>query len=496
MDSIIHLVKNMQAGEIKLLRHFHKLQQNNDIKKNLLFEKAVKWKNCNDLKNIESKALLSIYGSAGKSERSFEKLKLRLKADILNIMLLQDSSIKCLSRHEMAVFECRRFILQADVLLGRGVYKEGISLLKRAAIIAQKNELYTEQLLIDNLFSSHNIVKSGESEHIHYSSKLREITALMEKSLFAKYFHDELMACSLFKSNITQPVNEWREKLERIKQDYQSGGSVKIGFYYNFSALHFHRHIREYDKSLEYGLALHKHSELYEIYQTPPYLGNINREVARCFLLAGQYDSAIKHAKLSIKHFSNDQLNTLAAIETLFFAHVNKQDYRVAKEITEKALAYPYLKNNHFIGAKWWFLRAGAEFKMQEFIKAIQCLKKCNELFKDKSGWLLGYTFFEVQCRVESGDLEWFEYRLEGIKKLMLRHNRKKSAGHNQRFDLIFRVLKALNKNNYDFAKTCREEKDSIALLSKGEGTAGWHLTGMEPVRFDEWMKAKARLAS
>jgi tetratricopeptide (TPR) repeat protein len=495
MDSIIHLVKNMQAGEIKLLRHFHKLQHNNDIKKNLLFEKAVKWKNCNDLKSIEHKAFLSIYGTAGKSEKSFEKLKFRLKTDILNILLLQDSSVKCLSRQETAVFECRRLILQADVLLGRGVYKEGISLLKRASGIAQKNELYTEQLLIDNLFGNHNIVKSGENEHLHYSNNIRQVTSLMEKSMFAKYFHDELMACSLLNTNIVQPVDEWRLKLERIKQDHQLGGSVKIGFYYNFSALHFYRHTKDYDKSLEFGLTLYKYTELHELFQTPGYLGNINRELARCYLLAGQCNGAMKHAKISIRHFSNDPLNALAAIEILFFSHVNKQEYAAAKEITDKAFSYPYLKNNNFENAKWWFLRAGAEFKMHEFTKAINCLKKCNELFRDKSSWLLGYTFFEVLCRIESGDLEWFEYRLEGIKKLMLRHNRKKTANHNQRFDLIFRILKTLNKNNYNFTKICNDEKESIALLARGEGAAGWHLTGLEPVRFDEWLKGKAGLA-
>jgi tetratricopeptide (TPR) repeat protein len=493
MESIIHLVKNMQIGEIKLLRHFHKLQQNNDKKKNLLFEKAVKWKNCNDLKSIEAKAFQSIYGVSGESEKSFDKLKMRLKTDIFNILLLQDASVKCLSRHEMAVFECRRLILQADVLLGRGVYKEGINLVKKASVIAQKNELYTELLLIDNLFTNHNIVKSGENEYSHYSNKIREITALMEKSLFAKYFHDELMACSLFNSNIEQPVKEWKEKLERIKKDHLLSGSAKIGFYYNFSALHFYRHTLEYKKSLEFGLALYKQSELHENFQTPAYLGNINRELAKCFFLTAQYDNAIKHARLSIKHFGNDQMNILASNEILFFSYIKKGEYITAREITDKAFSYGYLKKNNFARAKWWFFRAESEFKMDEFTKAINCLKKCNELFKDKSGWLLGYTFFEILCRIESGDLEWFEYRLEGIKKLMLRHNKKQSANHNKRFDLIFRILKVLNKNNYDFNKTCADEKDSIELLSKGEGSAGWYLTGLEPVRFNEWIKGKCR---
>src|SRR5687767_9620320 len=141
MDSIIHLVRDMQPGEIKLLRHVQKLQQNNDSKKDQLFENALKWKNCSDIAGLEEKMLKKIYGKSMGVEKNFEKLKLRLKGDILNILLLNDCSVKSRSKHESAVFECRRFIMQADVLLGRGVYKEGTTLVKKASQIAQKNEL-------------------------------------------------------------------------------------------------------------------------------------------------------------------------------------------------------------------------------------------------------------------------------------------------------------------------------------------------------------------
>lgn len=484
----------MQAGEIKLLRHFQKLQLNNDIKKNLLFENAVKWKNCKDVGGVEEKVIQKLYGNKNKAGKSFEKLKLRLRNDILNILLLQESSIKCRSKHEMAIFECRRFLLQADVLLGRGVYNEGVKLVKKAANIAQKNELYTELLLIDNLCSSHNIIKSGENEHILYSKKIKEMTSLMEKSLFAKYFHDELLACSLFKSNIIQPIEEWRKKLDRIKQDYETSGSIKIGFYYNFSALHFYRHIHQYEKSLEHGLVLSKHSELFEIFKTHAYLGNINRELAKCFLLVNKYDEAIKHANLSLKYFTNDMRNSLSSLEILFFCYTNQNEYKLASDIADKAFSNGYFKKDNFMNSKWWFFRAGIEFKMDEFTKALASLKKCNELFKDKTGWMLACTLFEALCRIESGNLEWFEYRLDGLKKLMQRHNTGQTETHNVRFDIIFRVLKTLNKNNYNFVQTCLDEKDSIKLLSDGDGSYGWYLTGLEPVRFDIWIKEKASI--
>ena len=492
MDGIINLVKNMQTGEIKLLRHFHRLQNNNDKKKNLLFENALKWKNCKTLENIDEKAIFLIYGKKSKSDKTFEKLKCRLKTDILNILLLQESSVKFRSKYEMAIFDCRRLTLQGDILLGRGLYQEGTTLLKKASALAQKNELYAELVQIDNICNSNNILKEEENDFIEYHSKIKAATLLMEKLLFAKNCYNELIANNLFKTMKTISLEEWQKKLDLIKNDYSSSKSAKIGFYYYISCIYLYRSLNQYEKSLEFALELLKLQASADIFKTSYYSGNIHLEVAKSFLHTKRYDSAIIHSDLSFKNFGTDMMNAINASEIQFHCYINLSDHKKAKEILTTVLSNVYLLQDNFLKSKWSFFNACLEFKLQDYKKAVVALKNCNELFKDKTGWMLGCTFFEAQCRIEAGNFEWFEYRLDAMKKLMLRHNKGLLTNQNNRFALIFTILKTLNKNNYNFVKTIEDEKENIKLLSEEANGYRWNIAGSEPIRFDEWIKGKA----
>ena len=492
MENVINLVKNLQTGEIKLLRHFYRFQKDNDCKKiNLLFDIAVKSKNCKKTDEIDKKVFHELYGNS-KHGNTFVKLKSRLKNDILNILLLQTSSIKFKAKHDIAIFDCRRMLLQGDILLGRGIYSEGIAILEKASSIAQKNELFAEQILIDELCRNHNLLKSEEYVFSAFMKRIETNTSLLEKVQFAKHFHYEMTASRLFKIKSSTQNVEWKNKLEAVKKDYEQSKSVKIGFYYNLSALNYYREIHQFDKSLEFGLALLKNAESHEILKTPYYSGKINMELAKCYLLSTEYEKAITHANIANQHFQKDILNELASLEILLHCYLLKQDYKKVNSIIDTAFLKIRLESDEFIYSKWCFLKAGVEFRMNEYKNALLSLKKCNELLKDKNGWLLACNLFESICRIESGNLEWFEYRSEALKKIMLRYNKDQVGEQNKRFDLIYKILRTLHKNNYDYVQTLSDEKNNLSFLSQAGYSYSWHMIGYEPIQFDQWIKDKA----
>jgi hypothetical protein len=493
MENVINLIKNLQTGEIKLLRHFYRFQKGSDFKKiNLLFDIAVKSKNCKKIDEIDKKALDELYNNNSKYENTFSKLKCRLKNDILNILLLQTSSIKHKAKHDLAIFDCRRMLLQGDILLGRGIYNEGINILEKASSIAQKNELFAEQILIDELCRNYNLLKSEEHIFTAFMKRIETNTSLLEKVQFAKYFHYEMTSSQLFKTTNPQLIEEWENKLDIIKKDYEHSKSVKIGFYYNLSALNFYRETHLFKKSLEFGLALLQNIESYEILKTPFYSGKINMELAKCYLLTEEYEKAINHANIANQYFHKDILNELASLEILMHCYLIKQDYKKVNSILETAFLKVSIQSDEFIYSKWCFLKAGVEFRMNLFSNALRSLKKCNELLKDKNGWLLAYNLFEAICRIENGNLEWFEYRSEALKKIMQRYNKGHAENQNKRFYIIYRVLKTLHKNNYDYIQTVSDEKKNITLLSETSHSYSWYMSGYEPIPFDRWIKEKA----
>ncbi len=493
MENIINLVKNLHTGEIKLLRHFYKYQEDKDSKKiNLLFDFAVKSKNCKNTDEVEKKALEVLYGNDRKFEGTFARLKLRLKNDIFNILLLQASSIKTRSKHDMAIFDCRRMLIQGEILLDRGIYQEGINILEKASSIARKNELFAEQVLIDELCRNYNSLKSGEDLFMGFMKSIETNTSLLEKVQYAKYFHYEVTAALLFKTAETKPLQEWKNKLDTVCKDYEQTQSVKIGFYYHLSAINYHREINDLKKSLEFAEALHKLSQFHEILKTPFYSGKINMELAKCYLLTENYDKAIAHATISNGHLQKDALNELAVLEILLHSYLMKQDYKKVKSVFETAFIKASMQPDEFIQSKWCFLKAGIEFRMNEHATALKSLKECSVLLKDKNGWLLAYNIFEAICRIENGHLEWLEYRSEAFRKMMLRYNKDKAGHQKNRFDLIYKILRTLHKNNYDYVQTLEEERERLERLSETSHANSWFMSGYEPIPFENWIKEKA----
>ncbi|MFL5764179.1 MAG: hypothetical protein ACJ77K_09575 [Bacteroidia bacterium] len=491
MENIVHLVKNLQTGEIKLLTHFYKYQKDHESKKiNLLFELAIRSRASRRPEDLDRKALERLYSGNKKHEMRLSKLKWRLKTDIMNILLLQSSAQKFSTKHDLAIFDCRRMLIQGEILMSRGIYCEGIQLLERASSIAQKNELYAEQILIDELCRNYNLLRSGEREFFSFMKRIEKNSALLEKLQSAKHFHYEMTASKLFENGNIQPIEEWEQKLEMIRKDYEKSRSVKIGFYYHLSALTFYREVHQFGRSLESGLALLKNAASSDILKTSYYSGKINLEVAKCYLQTEDYDEAIKHAGISNKHFQKDLLNELTTLEILLHCYMIKGDKSNIEQILEKAFS-KIVPSEKFTIAKWNFLRAGVDFRSEDYCSAQHKLKDCAELMKDKNGWVMAYSFFEVICKIETGNHDWFEYRSDALKKLLMRHA-KGHSGQQKRFNVIFKILKTLHKNGYDYLRTVVQEKENINLLSEIGYSYSWNMNGYEPVQFDHWIKAKA----
>lgn len=482
----------MQTGEIKLLRHIFRMQQNEDKKRDLLFENAVKLKNVQNLENIERKTEARLYPGEKHASKAFEKLKARLRTDILNVFLLSEASGRCTTKHDTYVYNCKRYILQSEILLKRGLYREALAIIEKASVIARKNELYTEQILIDNICSNYNLTKFKEIKGPGYNNEIQKVTTLIEKLAYGKQFCDELVGYTMFKIGEEPPFDEWDVKLEMLEKYCSGSDSSRLLFYLNICSVYVYRHKKEYGRSLEFALSLLKQENDLEVFKTFLYKGNIHLEAARCYLLLKNYDEAIYHSSYAVSQFGKDMKNVLSSCEVLFYSFINAENYEDALKVTNEAFSNPYLQKNNFVSSKWWFLRAGVEFKLKNCKASIASLKKCNELYKDKSHWMLACNLFETICRIENGDLEWFEYRSEGLRKIMMRHNKGQRTPHNNRFGLIYQILKTLNKNNFDFSQTLIEEKESIQLLSEDNENFLWNVAGCEIVRFDVWIKQKA----
>jgi tetratricopeptide (TPR) repeat protein len=488
MKEIINLIKRMRPAEVKLLRYFYKAHAG-DAKRAALFEALVKFKNCDNFDAIEIKMRQAIYAENKDCEKRLEKLKHRLKSDILNIILLQEPGDK--ARAETAVFESRRLILQGEVLLGRGLYSEASDILGKAFALAKKNELFTEQLLIDSLRSNYNICKSREHDLMHYNNKIHSASTLQQKLLLAKKVHDEIHVIASENDPEKFPHDCYKDSLHQIHDLWKETHASKIGYYYILASIKYFRALKEFKQSLELGFELLKlEAEEPEIFKTIYYTGVIHLELGRCYLHTGDSDTAIFHAAHALSSSGNDMKNRLFALEILYFAYISLKDVKKAHEICQQALMNSYLHENSSQSARWWYLKSAAEAKLNRTKDALASLRKCSENEKEMH-LSLAALMLEAICRIENGDYEWLEYKTDTLKRFMLRNGKSASLSQNKRFLLFLRILKTLQKEGFDFKALFVQEKKNIELLTLAEAPYSWEAWGYEILRFDEWLNSK-----
>ncbi len=486
MEGLTKLVNSLKPGEVQLIKHLYALKTSPEKKKRdklfqLILEKKV---------STDKEAIHLLYKSRPQS--AFSQLKARLKNDILTVLMLQESSVKYKTPYAQATFDCRRALIQGEILLGRGVYCEAINILTKASRQANKYELHAEQILIDDLLRNHLIMKDGIKPFKDYSKSIKENIKKLDKTLDAKYHHYEITVPNLFKTNKeSQFIEKGKQVLQQIQADYETTKSPRIGFYYYLTALFYFSYIKSFDEALKHGLELHQLVERNKVITSKSNIAGVSMEIANTYINLGNYNESIKYAKKALQCFSKGMLNELYALEKLFFAYLRKNDLKNVGTILDTAFEHKQLKYSKVFTEKWMFLNAGYHFKKGDFDQSLCMLKKSNSLIKDKSGWLLGYCLLEILNRIEKGKYDWVDYRLEAVKKVVQRYTGRDEHS-NQRFVVILKLLKILMRNNYCFNTMIEKGKECFELLEGKDRQYYWNPSGYEIIRFDEWARQKA----
>jgi tetratricopeptide (TPR) repeat protein len=488
MERVLSLVKSLRESEIRLVRAYYqgRPEQGDADKREKLFVLALSKPDCTD-----KEARKYLFGR--KDATSFAVIKQRLKTDILNILLLQEAETKFKSKYAQSVFSCRRYIIQGELLLSRGVYDEAMDVLLRASDLAYHNELYAEQVMINDIYRTHLVMKEEGKNFGRISRSIDASVQLLGKSVTAKHDHYELTVPGLFRTTSGHHLNgEGKVKLAKMKTDFETTGSLRIGFYYYLSAMHYYSMARDFPLSLHNGLELLRLVKSSPAFQSDSFLAGANMEIANALINLGRYGEALEHANVALERFKPGMLNELLALEKVYFCYIRQNDLRAAQLVVDRAFQNQKISYNEFLNSKWWYFKAGLEFLAGQHKKALLSLKNCDELMKDKGGWLLGFCMLEVMCRIENGNHDWFDYRIESLKKIIKRYVTNAGVDCDHRIEVVFRLVRALRRVNYDFAQLCAEEQQDLALLAKGEGGYYWNPAGYELVRFDAWITGKA----
>ena len=149
MKNLTQIIRVLKPGEVRLIRNYYKVDTNGEERRRLELFDLIKEGSV----SADKEAAMAIYNT--KPNSAYSHLKARLRKDILNLLLLQDSSKRYEPEFAQAEFDCRRLFIEGDLLVSRGAYEPGVDALKEAQKLAIKFEFYNELVMIDDVLRSH-----------------------------------------------------------------------------------------------------------------------------------------------------------------------------------------------------------------------------------------------------------------------------------------------------------------------------------------------------
>jgi tetratricopeptide (TPR) repeat protein len=481
MKSLYNLNKVLRPGERSLLRHMYGRSTNNEDKLRLRLFNLIS----SVEEQTDHQAIVGIEHKGGRS--AFSHLKKRLREDMLNVLLLQESDKRFGESFRVAAFDCRKKLAQAYVLMFRGEYSEGLALLRRAAQIAKTFELPLERAQTDLLIREtlHTLRDRGHLDGIN--AEIREDLDLAISMNRAEELSLVLSAPQFFRGGKADGQEEMtmEKAMVEIEDIYRKKHLTRIGFWYFLARTEHHASVGQYAEVIRYGEDFIRLVESSPAVRSKNNIAGVNQTIGYAHLHQGSYSDAKRYLQVAVDMFRDGGVNQLRCLDFLFRAQYLNGDLALAEDIVKRALGHPKVSGNERGLARWYFFKSLVALKAGDRQVAFREVNRSAALQRGVDAWNLHHRLADLAIAVETDDFDWLEFKVESARKFVARTPTLKNKRVTDLLRL-FNILARLGVNDFIKDKTAQK---LLAELTSAESNAQWDPTGPELFRADLWMK-------
>lgn len=475
MKDLQAVIKTLSKKEVKFISDYYK---NNDKQLRLVLFKGI----LSGKLDTDNKATIKIY--KGKNS-AYSHLKKRLKKDLLNLLLFFEEDTKNSSAVIKAEIEVDRLLIQARLLQRRRATNYAIKLLKEAFDLCIKYELVKQKVIITYWYGVISGFLNGLSVFEEINKNLIEDSKLLTNYLIVVKERNKIGFFSKSKSNIDKSTF-YKNSYLISKEVFNKTTSKNIAYHYYSTAIRYYEHIKDYqtiyDLSVKLNSLILNNIELNNVV----YLVNSYLFLFNATLNLKQYEKSTQYALRSYNLISNSKLknsqNNLIVLGYIFLSNLRENDPSNLLKYLKNGFSHPKIDSSIKSKEKWCFYESAYYFKIQEFDKSLDSLYKINSLLNDKSDWIFTFKLLEIMCYIELEEFDMVHFRIDTFRKLL-----SKTEHGKIRIKTIYKILKNLLKNGFQFSKVAKIQKENLSLLKNGEGDYYWDPIGFELMRFDDW---------
>lgn len=482
MEGLLSLVRILRPSEKRLVHHYYSRTTNAEEKLRLkLFNLVLNGKVATDQ---EARDKLN----TGSSLSAYSHLKSRLKEDVLNVLLMQDTNKRFVQPNRAAALDCRKKVAQAYLLLLRGAEKEGFKIFRKAKNSAKKYELLSEQLQLMHLKREKLIGRAAGAEIVKLNEDISKVLQAYQALLQVEEWSILISAPGYFKKAHKRGKRDRREAMvEDLGALFKKFRLARIGYWYYMASTEYHSAIQDYQMVVKDGKKFLKLVEKSPAVWSKNNLAGINLTLGLTYLELREQEDSVRYLSNSVSLFPVAGFNRLMALQYLAQAYLMSQNCQETYRIIDMSLSHPRIGARPQLKPTWLFFRACNEFLDGKVDRSFRTLNSDVFLLKERNEWNVQYRLLELYQMVEMGDEEWIEFKIDTLRKFLARNKKLNTP----RVKAALEVLSNLWRKSFDHFELSEKALDLISKCLKEEKGYSWDPSGPELVRFDLWLKKK-----
>lgn len=464
---------------------FDRNKQNKASKTSLVFETMLQHP---ELTYDELKAMVS----PELDKYDFNKFLIRLRDKIFDSFLLDLNITRRNSYSDWfrARQECTKNWVLIMNLIGRGNEPSAMQLLREQIKKCSQFEIYDILVPCLRIQMNSEGLSLGAERMTQIHGEVQEAEKCRDAVYKALEWNTRYYMQVDRQSSQNEQVSVLMEALSELQELYEKTNAAVVGQYVCYFEMEYYQTLGDYNAVREAGQKLIDLIENRPALKSEIRLSGAYANLAFNDLLMHDFDAALTNLEQSFKGAGLGSYNSVAFTTLKAQVQYFKGDFNQSLETVETMLQSDMIKVAPYEKCKLQFVKGCILFNEEQFFKAYNVFNSENILMdSDPEGWNVGIRLMCILCLVELQLDQLADLSIESLRK----HMGRTSAERNfkPRDKAILKILRSLERNSFDFAKTYYKNQQLFFLLQSDDPDYSWKIKSHEHVVFHDWFQAK-----
>ena len=486
LNQLLEVIGVLRGPESDVARkHLQAYESNHTVNRRKMFElyKFIKINEIRDYDKLKKRI------SPDSTDDSFNKL-IRRTIERVQESLIVDVNIRRKGSYSdifRVKFFLRKQLMQAQILMGRGLSLRSLELYSSILRNAKKFELY--DVVLEALYYK-QLIQTNSVGSKYFEDIEREIEYYEDCRQFlrsSQKLRAKLTSQGIVKSQSLASLNDFEERIEQLVKYFEQTKSSNIQSIYYLLKMDLERAkgnsvhllIKEFIVLLETSPAIYSKVRI----------SYMNNELAVALLNELRFVEAKNSLEGFDKQDGSFALIDVIIIITHFKIIILLGELGGIASIVGRLEVRGVFEKFKLQSSIIVYYQSVSKFLQRDYSDSLQLLQSKNEIEKDKEGWNVWIRIMRLLCSIEMLKLNLIDYDIESFRKYLERTSKQFEV--RERDKLVLRVLMDLDRSSYDFKLTSKEVEADLQKLKSTDKKYAWNPDSPELILFHDWFECK-----